>query len=78
MSWMSLEGSTIDVAGPEGKRVWIPKVPAPPGLECSGRGWWTMLGWEGAKPNAGVDADGGVEVDASCVSFTIVFDSIKS
>ena len=75
---MSSEGFTTDVAGPKGKRVCIPEVPVPPRLECSGRGWWTMLGWEGANPNAGVDADGGAEVDASCVSITIVFDSIKS
>ena len=78
MSWMSSEGSTIDVAGPEGKREWIPEVPAPPGLECCGRGWRTMLEWEDANPNAGVDAGGGAEVDASCVSITIVSDSIRS
>ena len=49
---------------PRGKREWIPEVPVPLGLECFGRGWWTMLGWEGAKPNVGVEADGGAKVDA--------------
>ena len=75
---MSSEGSTTDVVGPKGKRECIPEVPAPPGLECSGRGWRTMLGWEGAKPNVGADAGGGAEVDASCVSFTMVCCSIMS
>ena len=78
MSWMNSEGSTTDVVGPEGKREWIPEVPTPPGLECSGRGWWTMLEWGDANPNAGADADGGAEVDASCVWIVIVFDSIRS
>ena len=57
-----------------------PEVPAPPEPECSGRGWWTMLGWEGATPNANVDADGGVDVDvdATCVLITMTFQSIKS
>ena len=75
---MSSEESTTDVAGLEGKRECIPEVLAPPRLECSSRGWWTMLGWEGAKPNAGVDAGGGAEVDASCASITMVCDSIRS
>ena len=75
---MSSEESTTDVAGPEGKREWIPKVPVPPELGCSDRGWRTMLGWEGANPNAGADADGGAEVDASCMWIVIVFDSIRS
>ena len=72
MSWMSLEGSTTDVAGPERKREWIPEVCAPPELECSGRGWWTMLEWGDANPNAGADAGGGAKVDASYVSIVIV------
>ena len=55
-----------------------PEVPAPPRLECSGKGWWTMLGWEDANPNANVDASGGVDVDASCVLIMMTFWSIKS
>ena len=51
-----------------------PEVPASPGLECSGKGWWTMLGLGGADPNAGEDAGGGVEVGAaSCVLMTMTF-----
>ena len=75
---MSSEGSTTDVAGPKGKREWIPKVPAPPRLEYSGRGWRTMLEWGDADANARADAGGGAEVDASYVSITIVSDSIRS
>ena len=79
MSWMRSEGSTTDVADLEGKIECTPKVPAPPRLECFGKGWWTMLGWEGADPDAGVDAGGGAEVDAtSCVLIMMTFRSIKS
>ena len=45
MSWIRSEGSTTDVADPEGKMKCTPKVPAPPRLGCFGKGWWTMLGW---------------------------------
>ena len=56
-----------------------PEVPAPPGLECSGKGWWTMLGFEGADSDAEVDASGGVDVGAaSCVLIVVTFRSIKS
>ena len=65
------------MVGLEGKREWIPEVPTPSRLEYSGRGWWTMLEWGDANANAGADADGGVEVDASCVWIVIVPDSIR-
>ena len=78
MSCMSSEGSATDMAGPKGKREWIPEVPAPPRLECFNRGWWTMLEWGDANPNVGADAGGGVGVDASCVWIVIVFNSIRS
>ena len=69
----------MDVADPVGKTECTPEVPVPLRLECSGKGWWTMLGWEGADPNAGVDADGGVEMDAaSCVLMVMTFWSIRS
>ena len=69
----------MDVVDPKGKRVCIPEVLAPLRLECSSRGWWTMLGWEGANPNEGVDVGGGAKVDvASCVLITMVFCSIRS
>ena len=60
-AWMRSEGSTTDVVDLEGKMECTPEVPVPPGLECSGKGWWTMLGWEGADPDACVGAGGGVE-----------------
>ena len=76
---MRSKGSTIDVADPEEKIECTPEVPAPPRLECSGKGWWTMLGWEDADPNAGEDAGGGAEVDAtSYVLIVMTFRSIKS
>ena len=79
MSWMRSEGYTTDVADPEAKMECTPGVPAPPRLECSSKGWWTMRGCEGVDPNAGVDAGGGVEVDAaSCVLIMMTFRSIKS
>ena len=75
---MSSEGSTTDMVDPEGKREWIPEVPTPLKLECSSRGWQTMLEWGEANPNAGADAGGGAEVDALCMPITIVSDSIRS
>ena len=75
---MRSEGSTTDVANLEEKTECTPRVPASPGAECSGKGWWTMLGWEGTTPNAEEDADGGVDVDAPCVLITITLRSIKS
>ena len=76
---MRSEGSTTDVAGPEGKMECTSEVPAPPGLECSNKGWRTMLGWEGADLNAGVDASEGADVDAaSCVLMMMTFRLIKS
>ena len=64
---------------PGGKIECTPGVPAPPGLECSGKGWWTMLRWEGVDPDAGVDAGGGADVDAaSCMLIVMTFRSIKS
>ena len=69
----------MDVADPEEKIECTPEVLAPLGPKYFGKGWWTMLGWEGATPNAGKDADGGVDVDvASCVLITMTFRSIKS
>ena len=71
---MRSEGSITDVADLEGKIECTPEVPAPPGLECSGKGWWTMLGWEGTDPDAGVDDGGGAEVDvASSVLMMMTF-----
>ena len=73
---MRSEGSTTDVADPEGKMECTPEVPVPLELECSGKGWWTMLGWEGADPDASVDAGGGANVDAaSCVLLMMTFRS---
>ena len=75
MGWMRSEGFTIDVADPKGKREYTPEVPAPPEPKCSGKGWWTMLGLEGANPNA----EGGVDVGAvSCVLILMTFRSIRS
>ena len=65
MCWMRSEGSITDVVDPVGKRECTPEVPAPPGPECSGKGWWTMLGLGDAVSNAEGDADGGVDVDAA-------------
>ena len=76
---MRSKGSTTDVADPEEKMGCTPEVPAPPGPECSSKGWWTMLGLEVADPNAEADAGGGVDVDAtSCVLMTMTFRSIRS
>ena len=64
---------------PRGKRECTLEVPAPAEPECSGKGWWTMLGLGGAVPNAEGDADGGVEEDAaSRVLILMTFWSIKS
>ena len=79
MCWMRSEGSTTNIADAEDKIECTPEVPTPPRPKCSGKGWWTMLGLGGADPNAEVDADGGVDVDAaSCVLIVMTLWSIKS
>ena len=79
MGWIKSEGSTTDVADPERERECTPEVPAPLRLECSGKGWWTMLGLGDAVSNAEGDADGGKDVDAaSCVLILMTFRSIRS
>ena len=76
---MRLEGSTTDVVDPKGKMECTLELPVPLELECSGKGWWTMLGWEGVDPDVGVDASGGAEMDAtSCMLMMMTFRSIKS
>ena len=72
-------GSTTDVADPVRKMEWIPEVPAPAELECSGRGWLTMLRCWDADADAGADAGDGAKVEAaSCVLITMTIRSIKS
>ena len=74
-----IKGVHYGRSGPGGEDRRTPEVPTPPEPECSGKGWWTMLEWEGATPNACVDAGGGVDEDAaSCVSIEMTFWSIKS